>query len=196
MKKLVFMLLLSVLFVGLKESTAQTEKGNLMLGTQLGNITGNFGKNSNTFDFNVNPSFAYFIKNNLAIGAMLDLGLSTGKDKSTVFTYGLGPWARYYFPFPEELRFSQHAAFFLDGFAGFQGFSQNHGGSTNGLGINVGPGMSYFLTPNIALDATLKYNLILGFGSATTQNRVGLNIGFQIFIPRNDLKEKYDRGGF
>ncbi|GAA4303000.1 opacity family porin [Compostibacter hankyongensis] len=192
MKKLLTVLICAGILGMAGVTHAQTQKGNLMIGSQLANIGGVFQNNSNEFDFSITPSIAYFIHDNLALGGMLNLGLEAPKGAPTTFTYGIGPWARYYFATPEELDFSKHAAFFLDGFVGFQG--ENHskgGGSTNGLGIKVGPGVSYFITPNVALDAALDYNVVIGFGNATTVNRLAINLGFQIFLPTGKLKERY-----
>ena len=197
MKRFFLLFPLLVLLGSLQRAGAQTEKGNLMVGTQLADIGGDFQKGSNGFNLELNPSAAYFFENNLALGAMVSFGVNTMQDRPTRFSYGIGPWMRYYFSVPEEMRLSPHAAFFVDAFVGFQGVSHSKGGgSTNGLGIKVGPGLSYFITENVSLDAALNYNLILGFGNATTQNRLGINVGFQIFLPAFDLKEKYQRGGF
>ncbi len=195
MKRFFLVLTAMALLGTFRPAQAQTEKGNLMLGTQVANIGATFQNHSNSFNFEVTPSAAYFIENNLALGAMLTLGLSTSENEGTTFSYGLGPWMRYYFATPEEFSFSSHTAFFIDGFVGFQGVSQSKGGgSTNGLGIRIGPGLSYFITPNISLDGALNYNLVLGFGDATTINRLGINVGFQIFLPAHGLREKYERG--
>ncbi len=184
-----------LLALSINPTQAQTQKGNIMVGMQVANIGGTFQNGSNSFALSLTPSAAYFVKNNLALGGMIDLGLQS-ENSSTSFSYGIGPWARYYFEGPKKMRFSPHASFFLDGFVGFQGISHQHGGSTNGIGIKVGPGLSYFLTSNISLDAAINYNLVLGFGNATTVNKLGLNIGFQIFLPGHDLKEKYQNGHF
>lgn len=197
MKKICFVFPLLILLIGFQQATAQTEKGSLMIGAQVANIGAAFQNHSNVFNFELTPGAAYFIENNLALGAMVDLGLTATKNAPTTFSYGIGPWVRYYFSTPEELNFSSHAAFFVDGFVGFQGVSHSKGGgSTNGLGIKVGPGISYFITRGISLDASLDYNLVLGFGNATTINRLGLNVGFQIFLPAHGLHEKFRRGDF
>ena len=197
MKRLALLFSATLLLSSLRSVQAQTERGNLIIGTQIANVGATFQNHSNIFNFEVTPSAAYFIDNNLALGAMVTLGLSAPKDAPTTFTYGIGPWARYYFATPKELDFSQHAAFFVDAFVGFQGVSHSKGGgSTNGLGIKIGPGLSYFLTPNISLDGSFNYNLVLGFGNATTVNRLGINVGFQVFLPAHGLKEKYEQRDF
>lgn len=181
----------------LQPARAQTEEGNLMIGAQVANIGATFQNKSNVFNFEITPSAAYFIQNNLALGAMVNLGFTAPKDAPTTFSYGIGPWARYYFSTPEKLDFSSHAAFFIEGFAGFQGVSHSKGGgSTNGIGIKVGPGISYFITPKISLDGSFEYNVVIGFGNATTLNRLGINVGFQIFLPTQGLKEKYRERDF
>lgn len=171
----------------------QNRTGKLMMGAQLANISGTFQNNSNQFNLVISPSAAYFFRDNLAVGAKLDLGLDVLKDAPTTFTYGIGPWARYYFTdVPQEMQFSKYAAFFVDGFVGVQGVVHNKGGgNTNGLGIQVGPGISYFITPDISLDGSIYYNLVLGFGNATTANSVGINLGFQVFLPTRRLENRY-----
>ncbi|HEX5553013.1 MAG TPA: outer membrane beta-barrel protein [Chitinophagaceae bacterium] len=172
--------------------SAQTARGDLMFGSQLANITGTFQNEGNEFNLSISPSIAYFFRNNFALGGMVDLGIDALKGAPTTFTYGIGPWARYYFSTPPELQFSKHAAFFLQAFVGFQGVSHNKGGgSTNGLGISVGPGLSYFITPNVSLDGSVNYNGVIGFGNATTVNKIGINLGFQIFLPTKKLEDRY-----
>lgn len=112
---------------------AQTQQDNLMIGSQLANVSGTFQNKSNVFDLGITPTVAYFIRNNLALGGMLNLGMHAPKGSPTTFTYGIGPWGRYYFDGPAEFKFSQHTAFFVDGFVGLQGITHSKGGgSTNG----------------------------------------------------------------
>jgi hypothetical protein len=192
MKTLIMFFGVCTLFMS-AEVYGQPRTGKLMMGAQLANISGTFQNNSNQFHLGISPSAAYFFRDNLAVGAMLDLGMDVIKGGPTTFTYGIGPWARYYFTqVPDEMKFSKYAAFFLDGFAGIQGVTHNKGGgNTNGLGIKVGPGISYFITPDISLDGSVYYNLVLGFGNATTANKVGINLGFQIFLPTKRLENRY-----
>src|SRR5699024_2325623 len=133
MKKTLLLLPLLVLLLQVVSSSvqAQTEKGNMMVGMQVANIGGTFQDGGNTFNLNLTPSAAYFVRNNLAIGGMLDLGLAT-QNRLTTFSYGIGPWARYYFTTPQEMDFSALAPFFVDGFVGLQRVSHEPGGSTTG----------------------------------------------------------------
>ena len=45
---------------------------------------------------------------------------------------------------------------------------------------------TYFITPNVALEALLKYNGTFGAGSS---NGLGFNLGFQIHLPSGKLKQ-------
>ncbi|MGN6417448.1 MAG: hypothetical protein ACTHMC_08150, partial [Pseudobacter sp.] len=67
-----------------------------------------------------------------------------------------------------------------------------HNTSTNGLGVGFGPGIAYFITPNISLEGLLKYNLTVGFGNSTTNNQVAFGLGFQIYLPTKKAREVYN----
>jgi len=109
---------------------------------------------------------------------------------STTFDYGVGVLSRYYFAggnSDDDLL--RHSRFFAEANVGFTGENVSHGGSsTNGLGLGFGPGLAYFLTHNIALETLLKYNGLIGFGNATTQSDLRLNIGFQIYLPARRVR--------
>ncbi len=195
MKRIYFLLPLLLVMATFQSSRAQTEKGNLMIGAQVANLGASFQNHSNVFHFDITPGAAYFFENNIAVGALVNLGLTAPKNAPSSFSYAVGPWGRYYFTPPESMNFSPHVAFFADGFIGFQGVTHSkEGGSTNGLGIKIGPGLAYFITQGISLDASLDYNLVLGFGNATTINRFGFNLGFQIFLPARGFSEKFRQG--
>jgi hypothetical protein len=49
--------------------------------------------------------------------------------------------------------------------------------------LGIGPGVSYFITPNVALDGILKYDVIIGGGNSTTSHQLNVGVGFQIFLP-------------
>ena len=79
---------------------------------------------------------------------------------------------------------------FFEGNVGVQGKSVSNGSNTTGLGVGVGPGFAYFITPNVGLEGLLKYNGIVGFGSEAYTSNLGLNIGFQIYLPTAKLRER------
>jgi hypothetical protein len=185
---------LSIALMALFISTtviAQTQKGNLMVGSDITDFGFTFQKASTRFNFNLNPRLAYFIKDDLAIGPYINFGLSTSNGAGSDVNYGIGALARYYIHDKnvKKLEFSKRARFFLEANAGFGGQNPANGASTNGVQLGVGPGLSYFITPNVALDALLKYDLIVGGGNSTTSQNLGFGLGFQIFLPTAKARE-------
>ena len=177
--------LLAILFLLFtQKTTAQLSKGNVLVGADLAGFNFDLGKSSG-FDISVSPKAAWFIKNNVAVGAYALLAFQkSGEGAPTTTTYSIGPLARYYVDKP-DMNLLKHGRWFGEVNAGITGVnvSGSEGGSTNGLGFGFGPGYAYFITPNIGLETLLKYNGVLGFGDETYQSRIGLNIGFQIYLP-------------
>ncbi len=178
MKKIAGILLISALIVSNK-SNAQIQKGNLLVG---GDIAGLHFGSGGYFNVTLDPKVGFFIRDNVALGAYINFGLTTAKDQSTVTTYGVGALARYYINDPKT-NVLKHGRLFFEGNVGIEG-TNTHSTSTNGLGLGIGPGYAYFITPNIGLETLLKYNGIVGFGNQTTSSTVDLNVGFQIYISR------------
>lgn len=186
---------LAILFLGLSASgevMAQTEEGNVMMGAQLLNVTGTFQSGSSTFNMGISPQVGFFLSDNFALGAAVLLNLQTASHY-TDFSYAVGPFARYYFNRVkgEDLQLSKRSSFFVEGDVYIQGENIKTNGNsvnTNGLGIGIGPGLAYFITPHIGLEALLKYNPVLGFGNSTTVNKVSLNLGLQAYLPGSHAK--------
>ena len=168
---------------------AQTSKNWYLIGGSISNINLEFQKSNTTFGFDITPRVAWFIKDNIAVGAQALMGFNTG-DGYTTSSYGIGPIARYYFA-DRAIQAVRKTRWFLDGNVGFHGtntkVSGEDGVSTNGLGIGFGPGLAYFINQNIALEVLPKYNLTVGFGNATTDNALNISIGLQVYLPRAKL---------
>lgn len=173
-------------------ANAQIQKGNIMVGGTLGNLGLNFQKESTQFSMDITPKAAWFIRDGLALGGYVNFGLTTD-NPGTNTNYGVGALARYFVEDKNvrKLEFSKRTRFFVEGNVGFAGANVANGASTNGLNIGVGPGISYFITPNIGLEGLLKYDLTVGFGSSTTSNRLNLGVGFQIYLPSAKAKQIY-----
>jgi hypothetical protein len=169
---------------------AQTQKDWYIIGSNIGNIGIDFQKDNTAFSFAVNPRVAWFVKDNLAVGAEVQIGLNTAKGFTQV-NYGIGPVARYYLQ-DKGLQPIKRTRWFLDGNVGFQGtntkVAENPGVSTNGLGVGFGAGIAYFVNQNIALEVLPKYNLTVGFGNSTTNNAIDISVGFQIHLPKARLR--------
>lgn len=188
MKKTILIIAVLISTVGI--ASAQTEKGNYIIGSDLANLNLNFQKNNTTFGLSISPKVAWFIQDNFAIGGLVDLGLQTGKGFTNT-NYGIGPLARYYFT-ASQVDVPKKMRFFGEANVGFFGqntkVSGTPGVSTNGIGFGVGPGLAYFVNKNIALETLLKYNGTAGFGNSTFLNSVNLSLGFQIHLPGSKIK--------
>lgn len=167
---------------------AQIQKGNVMIGADIANFDIDLGSGQN-FRMTINPKAAWFIQDNVALGGYLKAGVSTAKDAGTDASYGVGVLGRYYISDKNAI-VVRKGRFFFEGNVGIEGDNPAVGDNTNGLGIGVGPGFAYFLTPNIGLETLLKYNGIVGFGTSPTNNHLNLNIGFQMYLPGKRLREE------
>ena len=172
-------------------ANAQIQKGNWMVGSSL--VTSNFGLNTGAgYDFSISPKGLYFLEDNIGVGGYVNLGfMKPGKGESTQFNYGVGALGRYYLS-PGEKGVDNllyHGRWFFEGNVGIGGTSVENGISTTGLDFGVGPGYSYFITPNIGLEGLLKYNGVTGFGNEGLTSKLSFNVGFSIYIPTSKAKQ-------
>ncbi|HEY9341996.1 MAG TPA: hypothetical protein VIQ23_10465 [Hanamia sp.] len=180
MKRNIPMLIIALAFFTTK-ADAQIQKGNLLVGGDLANFNLTLG-GGGAFQMRIDPKLAFFIRDNVALGAYLDFGLVTAKGAGTTTDYGVGALGRYYINDP-KVNVLQHGRLFFEGNVGIQGVSLSGGSNTTGLGLGIGPGYAYFVTSNIGLETLLKYNAIVGFGSQAYRSNLNLGIGFQIYLP-------------
>jgi hypothetical protein len=186
MKSKLFTLLM-VLLGTFTTAMGQLQKGTVMIGADLANFDIGLDEGS-AFVMSISPKAAWFIKDNIALGAYVDFGLATAKDAGETINYGVGALSRYYFS-KEDVKIGP-TVFFGEANVGIEGVNSAGGNSTNGLGLGFGPGLAYFINPNIALETLLKYKAVIGFGSETTSSRLQLNLGFQIFLPRSKVESE------
>ena len=189
MKKITTLLVVAIMAA--TASQAQVQKGNVLVGGDIANFSLGLDKGS-YFTVDINPKAAWFLQDNFAAGAYVTLGLATAKNSNTQTNYGVGALARYYLG-PNQVNTEsvlRHTRLFVEGTAGIEGNNISHGPSTNGLGLGIGPGVAYFITPNIGLETLLKYNGIVGFGSAGSTNVLNLNVGFQVYLPGRATRDK------
>lgn len=171
-------------------ANAQIQKGNVLIGADLANLQ--LGLDQPTsFSVSLAPKAAWFIQDNVALGAYGNLGLATVKGKGSTTSYGIGALGRYYGGAATAPELIKHTRLFVEANLGINGVNlPANGGSTNGLGLGVGPGIAYFVTPSIGLETLLKYNGIVGFGSSAYANNVSLNFGFQVYLPGRATAKK------
>lgn len=185
---------LSLLVIWNTTSNAQIQEGNLMVGVNIVDIDLGFQKDNTHFGLGISPQIGYFIEDNFVLGAEVKVALNSFKNSFSI-DYGLSAFSRYYLGDPRTVLL-KHSRFFLEGDAGIAGRNFKTTGkpstTTNGLGLGVGGGIAYFISPNIGLEASLKYNGIINFGTSPSSGNLNLNIGFQIYIPTTRAKEIYD----
>jgi hypothetical protein len=187
MKKLSLLILVAVFATGLT-AQAQIQKGNVLIGGNLAGISLGLDKPS-VFSATIEPKAAWFIQDNIALGGYVKLGIATAKGSPTTTNYGAGALGRYYAGADTDVL--RHGRFFGEAAVGLGGQNVSRGGgSTNGLDFSFGPGFAYFITPNIGLEALVKYNGLAGFGDQNYQNTLALSFGFQIYLPGRGTANK------
>lgn len=189
MKKINALFLVAAMAVAAPAANAQIQKGNLMVGANLADIGLGFQSGGNTFSLALSPKLGYFIEDNVVIGGQVNIGVSAGSG-SNIFNYGIGAFGRYYIG-DKQAVLLKHSRFFLEANVGIDGQNTKHA-STNGLGLGFGPGVAYFITENIGLEALLKYNNTIGFGNSIVAHRLSLNVGFQIYLPTKKVRAMYE----
>lgn len=187
MKKFTFLTVLAVALL-ISSLRAQIQKGNVMVGGNFADL--NLGLNgAKVFSVDITPKAAWFIQDNVALGAYLDLGIKTAKGSSTTTNYGVGALGRYYTG--SDVEILRHGRIFAEANFGVGGVNVSDGGGhTNGLDLGVGPGFAYFITPNIGIETLLKYKGVFGFGDAVNQSNLNLSFGLQIYLPGRSTANK------
>ncbi|RZJ31852.1 MAG: porin family protein [Flavobacterium sp.] len=154
-------------------------------------ITGSVGFNSSkTGDaksngFDVSPSIGFFVSDNIAVGGRVGYNSTTtnsgapGADDAKSSTFSIGGFGRYYatpasqFSMFVELGLNYHSTTENAG----DGFDDV---KSTGFGIALAPGISYFVSDNWALEASiaaLSYNTDKpDFDGAESTNNFGLNV--------------------
>ena len=167
-------------------ASAQIQQGNMMVGADIAELSLDLNEGG-AFAFRLNPKAAFFVRSGLALGAYLNFGLFAPDEGGTDIDYGIGALGRYYIHDPNT-EVILNSRFFVEATVGVEGNNPASGENTHGLGLSIGPGWTYFVTPNIGLEALLKYRGIIGFGSRATSSNLALEIGFQIYLSKERAK--------
>jgi len=190
MKKLILSGILAI--AGLATTAnAQIQKGNWMVGSSL--LSSNFGLNTGGgYSIGLQPKAAYFVEDNVAVGGYVNLGIAKVTNGSpTEFTYGVGALGRYFLSPGEKGvdNLLNHGRWFFEGNVGVGGRNVENANSTTGLDFGVGPGYSYFITPNIGVEGLVKYQGQAGFGNEGLNSNITFNVGFSIYLPTSKARE-------
>ena len=185
MKKIIFGGLFAATAL-LGTMNAQIQKGNWMVGAQVADM-----KFTNGFNLRLTPQLGYFIQDNWAVGGEVDLSIADQTNGGTTTDIGIGAFTRYYLnPGQGGVdNLLKHGRFFGQANVGYKGINQSAGATTNGLGLGIGVGYAYFLTPNVGLEALLKFEGVTGGGNQNFNGDLKLGVGFQIYLPSSKARE-------
>lgn len=158
-------ILLVLAFAGLsnvKLSAQACPSGTWMIGGEIAFLSQSFDGES-TSVFSAAPMAGYFIINNLAIGASVDLTTADGFSE-----FGIGPFVRYYV---WSNLFAQ---------AGLQYTSSKVDpfDAVNSTRFGGGVGYSFFVNSAVAIEPSVQVD----FGDEITN--IGIGIGIQAFLGR------------
>jgi len=156
--------------------TRPIQQGNWMVGGGLGSLGYDF--DSEVFNISLEPGAGYFVSDGIALGLKLIANYQTIEGGDNPFSYGLLPFARYYFPEGA----SESNRFFAEAKAGIAG---SRGGDDVNFGFGAGLGYTHFITQTVALEALAGYNDLAGASASGTQGGLGIMVGFQIYLPGN-----------
>ena len=183
-------------------SSAQIKKGDWNIGTST-NAPMNLRLSTNgpgfkSYDFTINPSVGYFIKDRWEIGGGPQLSFSGTKftDEFGTISYknneqslGINFYTRYYLKKEGKvIPYLTANAMYLH----TSGNSKDFSGIKNTYKLNewqagAGAGISWFITPKAALFSELTYTGRWGGGMGYT-NGLKLSVGFQIYLGEKSNK--------
>jgi outer membrane immunogenic protein len=156
---------------------------------------------SNEFSFQ--PSYGYFLIDNFCLGAMIGLSTSSSTsetaltavdNKSKSNSFGIGPFARYYFPIDDKLYvFGQLS--YLRNWDKYENWSTNQPNNRNttkyvSYDLGLAAGIAYFLNPHVSLDLALGYTHTKDSRRDPNDeidkvNRIGLDAGIRVFLRKD-----------
>ncbi|MCY1479711.1 Autotransporter beta-domain protein [compost metagenome] len=147
-----------------EETTEGFKKGDVFISGAVGfgsTKTGDF----KTSDFIIAPSAGYFVTENIAIGVALGYESSKiefGGDDAKNNTFSVGAFGRYYFTPASKFSFFGQLGVNYNSYDNEFDLEAEELGEFkgDGFGVALAPGVNYFITKNLSLEATFG---ILGF---------------------------------
>lgn len=173
-------------------ATAQTEQGTININGLFGsNGGGQFQSNDafNRFKLNVGANVGYFVKNNWEIGAGVQTGFNTLKqkapfndlfnlDKSRSITFAPQLYSKYYFGTKQLKPFAVISTGYNWQFdrSSYNGTITK--GSSSYFNYGGGAGLAWFPSKKVGLFTQLTYDRL--YSDITDQGALNLNFGVQI----------------
>jgi hypothetical protein len=170
-------LLLSVVAVAglVYGANAQTEKGKLILGGNVGfNSTKVEGAAKSDVSFSVVPSVGYFVDNNFAIGTGVGYNYNKQVSENTLNqAFVVAPFGRYYVGLSDQFKFfgqlSVPMAFGNNKIVNDNGDTGAKVASTTSIGVNIAPGFAFFPTKRIGIEVSVNG---LGYNNLNVKNEI------------------------
>lgn len=178
--------------------SAQTENGKLMFSgrfTNLGFSSANSKSEysgvelgeAKTTNLQFNPSFGYFVIDNLYVGLSSQIGstkITVGEDETRSSNLSLLPTVGYYFPVKGNVKP------YVQGAVGFASQNEKSGNielKYSGLGYGAGAGVAYFFNKNVSIDLGLNYSASNLSNSEDKDAKIksggfSASVGFGIFL--------------
>lgn len=165
MKKLTTVLIATSLFAinsFAQKSTEGFSKGSIFASGQVGFVTAKQDQVKGN-GFNINPRLGYFVSNNIAVGINVGFASIKAEDGATIDQHetstSFGVFGRYYFTPANKFSFFGNLG--VD-YTTSKDKLANPEIKTNGFGVSVSPGISYFLSNNLAIETSIG---LLGYKS-------------------------------
>lgn len=175
MKKILSLLLL----LSATYSFGQTEQGSVLLGGGLSLRTG-----ENTSQFSFNPTVGYFFADNFTFGG--ELSFSSNKQGNVRNTsFGIGPFARYYFGKTTTKPFVVSELNFVSTTSKAPSVPDIKSNGTNFL---FGLGFAAFINETVAVEGVSGYNYAK-FKGASGNGGFSLRFGFGLYFNRNSARD-------
>lgn len=170
------LLVTAVLSIVSLSAIAQPEKGNTFIGLGITNMSPapqGLGDVTLNRKFIV-PKVGYYLNKHVAIGTSLFFTGSILPDKSLSYNVGIRPFVRYYF-LGNRQKENKKAFWFLEANAGmnrsaYKNFSYNYASHDNYLNYGLAAGVSYFVTPDISIEALLRVDAYQGTHNENNDN--------------------------
>jgi hypothetical protein len=181
MKK-TFLPFFMLLFAACLAASAQTERGNIMIGGNMNlRIPTNDGETVQQSYLSLTPNVGFFLADNVALGFGLPISSNRYRDNRTGYTsrsssFGFAPFGRYYFG-------ASNIKPFLEGRFGIEHFKSEETGKAGNrdeaLFVGFGAGLAMFLNEHVALEPKLSYD---AYSRGGTNSAFNINIGFQVYL--------------
>lgn len=184
MKKLFFAAIIAVFSLGAvnaqenETSTAGFDQGDVYVSGRLGFNSFKAGEEKSS-NFNLSPSVGYFVSDNIAIEAGLNIGSNKYANDSKSSSFGGELGANYFFTPADKFSFTVGAGFAYSTLKR-ESSSGTESPKVNSFIFAVSPGLNYFVSDSFALRASIG---ALSYGStkvdvdgAEASNNFGLNL--------------------